>query len=146
LLSPDTRQPRAVWWAYKAYAEGVPGRVSSTSDDERVVVLASGATPQSPRSSQNQVVIGAHPTSAVLAGADRPVKSRITLRHIGALLELKGATAVTMEISSIPNSGERALPSLPAPRMRQLPVQDDSVQLEMSLAPESIYVLKLRRP
>lgn len=41
LLNCDLDAPRAVWWAYKWYAEGMDSRVSATSDHPEVVPLAS---------------------------------------------------------------------------------------------------------
>ena len=41
LLTPGGR-PRSAWWAYRAYADGVDGRVPGSSSDPAVAVLASG--------------------------------------------------------------------------------------------------------
>jgi len=51
LLVPGTFEPRAAWWATKAYSDGVGSRVLSRFSDPHVVGIAS-ATSDRPRSAQ----------------------------------------------------------------------------------------------
>ncbi len=41
ILTPESFEPRAVWWVYRAYAAGVPSRVKSHSAHQGIASLAS---------------------------------------------------------------------------------------------------------
>lgn len=86
IITPDTKEPRAVWWAFRAYADGVDSRVASASNDRQIVPIASraGADPDFA-----QVLIG-HSGVAV----DRPpAEVAVTLRGLEAVPGPSGSPA-----------------------------------------------------
>lgn len=106
LLTAGSYQPRAVWWAYKHYADSVPSRVQSTSSDVRIVSFASrgGDAKDAPA----RVLIGYY------AYKDSPNMMSVRLRFQGlkAVPALAKATKVRVKIDQIPNSGEASVPQL----------------------------------
>lgn len=98
LISPDDLfNRRAVWWAYKYYADGVGQRIKSQSSSVRVPVLASKS---------GQVLFG------YMMSGFSPTKAKITLdlRDVNAIAPGK---PLTMTILKIPNSRESATEYLP---------------------------------
>lgn len=106
LVAPDG-QPRSAWWAYRAYADGVDGRVPArSSDPEAVAVLAGGRTGSG---GEAQVVLAR--LDRVHPGA-RPLEVELTLKGLPRAPALGGARRVRVDVSLLPDSGEAPLPAL----------------------------------
>jgi hypothetical protein len=141
LLTPQTRHPRAAWWAYKAYADGADERVASTTNNGRTFALASTVRHQDRGSTTTaQVILGTYGINGLPAP---PVRANLILNHLSAVPYLRGRKEVTLSITRIPNTGEAPLTSLAAPEMYRLPVIADSVQINLNLPVEEACVIKL---
>ncbi len=102
LVTPNTAQLRAGWWAYKLYSDGVPTRVLSASSERQVVALASAG---SAVDQQAQVLIGYFD-----AGKSPPaVDIILALYNLRALPFLQAANSVLVGLRGIPDSGEAEL-------------------------------------
>lgn len=96
LVEVETMRPRAVWWAYKLYADGVASRVKSATSDPTVVALASRS---SSISGQTQVLVA---RSDKTAGTPKPVD--VLLGNLRTLPAIKRTAKLT--ISRLAASGE----------------------------------------
>lgn len=99
---PNTFEPRAAWWTYKAYADGVNSRVLSRSDNDRLVALASKSNPQG----KAQVLLGYF---------DRNYSSATTVTLNLANLQALGIQSgqkVSLKLEKIPNNLEGAVQKL----------------------------------
>ncbi|MEG3847882.1 beta-xylosidase [Microcoleus sp. herbarium19] len=101
-VTPNTFEPRAAWWTYKAYADGVNSRVLSQSDNDRLVALASKSNPEG----KAQVLLGYF---------DRNYSSAATvtlnLANLPAL-GIQSGQKVSLKLEKIPNNLERAVQKL----------------------------------
>jgi hypothetical protein len=101
LLMPETHQKRALWWAYKYYADGVDNRVYSHTNNPEVVPLA---TSQS---------IEGHP--AVLLGywdwarPDYTEEVELKLQNIDKLEGFEEAGQVKLIVEELPDTKDIAL-------------------------------------
>ena len=82
--------PRASWWAYKTYADGIDSRVKAASDNPNVVVMASRAP--------GQVLIG------YIGGTKPPTNVNLNLRNLGYIGQR--GTTLKVRIAKVPNAGE----------------------------------------
>jgi hypothetical protein len=118
LLTHDTGNPRAAWWAYKLYADGVPTRALSGSSDPRAVSLASAG---SEAADQAQVLLGYFES----AGAPPNQILEVVLENLGALPFLASADALLASLFRIPNSGEQELAAPQLLAQTTLPIAKD---------------------
>ncbi len=82
LLTHDTHQPRAVWWAYQWYAKSEGRRVATTSNNPDLIVIASQSAPESESPAEAQVLLASNAAS----GAPRPLKDvSVQFQNLGAL-------------------------------------------------------------
>ncbi len=142
LLTPGGQDPRAVWFAAKEYADGVPTRVASTSSDPYLVSLASR---QAPGPKQAQVLLGRLTRQRVrnLQRADVSVR----LDALSNLPFLAGRSAVRVEVHRIPATGERALAGLERVSDQRLRVINGSANLTLRrFKLHDAYVLTLSKP
>ena len=132
ILTPDTHQPRAAWWAYKTYADTVHGRVVSSSSDRRLAPFAS--------------VSGQKATILVGCFADEqystaPVPIRLRLSHLSGL-SLLHTRRVSLKIEKIPDTGEQAVPILPIIQAQTAAVVNGELALILPpLAVHEAYVV-----
>lgn len=102
MVNPNTFEPRAAWWTYKAYADGVNSRVLSRSDNDRVVALASKSNPEG----KAQVLLGYF---------DRNYSSATTvtlnLKNLPQL-GIQSGQKIRLKLEKIPNNQEGAVPKL----------------------------------
>ena len=102
MVTPNTFEPRAAWWTYKTYADGVNSRVLSRSDNDRVVALASKSNPEG----NAQVLLGYF---------DRNYSSATTvtlnLRNLPQL-GIQSGQKIRLKLEKIPNNQERAVQKL----------------------------------
>ena len=107
---PNTFEPRAAWWTYKAYADGVNSRVLSRSDNDRLVALASKSNPQG----KAQVLLGYF---------DRNYSSATTvtlnLANLPAL-GIQSGQKVSLKLEKIPNNLEGAVQKLVTVKEEQI--------------------------
>jgi xylan 1,4-beta-xylosidase len=105
LVTPGTSQPRAAWWTYKLYADGVSSRVRTSTHDSSVAALASSesALPGAP-----QILVGRFSASPDTHGT---TSVSITLRGLDALPRFASASRVTIVVRQIPDQGTRPLSS-----------------------------------
>jgi hypothetical protein len=102
MVTPNTFEPRAAWWTYKAYADGVNSRVLSKSDNDRVVALASKSNPEG----KAQVLLGYF---------DRNYSSATTvtlnLKNLPQL-GIQSGQKIRLKLEKIPNNQEGSVPKL----------------------------------
>ncbi len=139
ILTP-TQQPRAVWWAFRAYAAGVDSRVASAITDPRIVAIASRKGLDAEAA---QVLIG-----HIGVQIDRPPADvTVTLRGVESLPGPSDANCVELVGSHIPNAGESPVDQ-PAPAFRlyaQSESGDVRVILQSPVDEHEVVVLSLQR-
>jgi hypothetical protein len=139
LLVPGSYEPRAAWWTYKAYADGVDARVAAkVSGGARIVALA---TRRAHDGDRPQVLVGAY--SGRRGGT--PDRVELVLDHLDAAPGLRGAKELRVSVARIPDSGEAPVRSLPRARTIEIKVSGDSARGEIPLEPEEVLVLTLER-
>ncbi|MEG3842755.1 beta-xylosidase [Microcoleus sp. herbarium14] len=109
-VTPNTFEPRAAWWTYKAYADGVNSRVLSRSDSDRLVALASKSNPEG----KAQVLLGYF---------DRNYSSATTVTLNLANLQALGIQSgqkVSLKLEKIPNNLEGAVQKLVTVKEEQI--------------------------
>jgi len=107
IIAPGSFQPRAAWWAYKTYSDGVGSAVKITLQGPGVVAFAS--------KKPAQVLLGHFGQSGSLT-----VNPTVYLEHLTAL-GVNGKT-VQVTITKVPNNGEQTV-SAPTPvSVQQVPV------------------------
>ena len=105
LLTAGSLQPRAVWWAHKLYADGVPTRVTATTSGPNVVSLASRQS----ETAAPQVLVGHVDFQRTLNHLPGSLTAHLILRGLAALPQFRGAFRIVARLESIPNTGEAAL-------------------------------------
>lgn len=138
LLTPETKEPRAVWWAYRAYAAGVDSRVVSALTDRQIVAIASG---EGLEAGAAQVLIG---HIGVLVERP-PTEITLTLRGLDALPG--DDSCVELDVSRIPNAGEDPLtgPEPPYQLRREIESGQIRVTLPSPLPEHEVLILAVRR-
>ncbi|HEU0024369.1 MAG TPA: hypothetical protein VFQ12_07050 [Thermoleophilaceae bacterium] len=124
LFTPDDR-PRSAWWAYRAYADGVAGRVPSRSDSPAIAVLAS----RRDVAGHVQVLLARHDR---VGPAPNPLAVELTLRGLGSALS--GARSAVATVQLLSDTGEQPLPE--PPTIAELPVRVGAG--EVTLRPGSL--------
>ncbi|AKJ65418.1 GH39 family glycosyl hydrolase [Kiritimatiella glycovorans] len=103
LLNGPNGDPRAVWWTFKSYADGVAGRVESTTLDERVVPLGSRQVAGSPGTAQ--VLLGYFEFGSTPDRAD----VTLTLNNLDSVTGFEANGAVCIQVETIPDTGSSSL-------------------------------------
>ena len=136
ILTPDTHQPRAAWWAYKAYADSIAGRVATEATDLRLVAFSSRT------GSQAQVVLGDYVyQKQPMAVGD----VRLRLVNVMTLPGVKKAGRVRCTLERIPNTGQAPLPSPLRVREETVPVVGGVAELTIPrVGPHEAYRVTLR--
>jgi len=138
LLTPDTRTPRAIWWAYKAYSEGVERRVEASSSNPWTFVLASGSGQEGIAAERAQIIVGAYGLTG-----DLHVPIVVTMGNLNGVPSLRGRHSVGVSITRVPDTGENPMPALSPPTEAVLAITGDSAQLELNATAEAIYIITL---
>ena len=116
-VTPNTFEPRAAWWTYKAYADGVNSRVLSRSDSDRLVALASKSNPQG----KAQVLLGYF---------DRNYSSATTvtlnLTNLPAL-GIQSGQKISLKLEKIPNNLEGTVQKLVTVKEEQISANSSSL-------------------
>jgi hypothetical protein len=131
LLTHDTGNPRAGWWSYKLYADGVGTRVLSGTTDRRVVSIASAGSAADDRA---QVLLGYFkstnpPPNQVL---------EVELQNLRALPFLATADSIVVDLSLIPNSGEQELSAPQFLAQKTVPIESDGSAM-LTLPPLNLH-------
>jgi Glycosyl hydrolases family 39 len=136
LLTPGGR-PRAAWWAYERYADGVAARVPSSSSDPAVASLASSR------------LEGRVAAQLLLARLDRARRAR----PLTVGLELDGLEShsadgrVLVSVRRLPDSGEAALGGPALLRRDELELDDGALRLRAgALRPHEALVVTVAAP
>lgn len=121
LVEPGPFAPRAVWWVYKAYADGFSSRVRTQGTSPKVIGLAS----RSNGKNQAQVLFGyfeqgRSPGQAFIT---------ITLRNLQQLGFVQPGQPLNLTISQIPDSGEAVVKELATVKREQITVTNQVVRL-----------------
>lgn len=138
LVTRQTYQPRSGWWVFKSYADGVNGRIASTSTNPSVATLASRTsdTPQT-----GQVMIG------YFNRFNSNLGSRSVQVNANQLSAISGAFRGICKVETylIDNLGEAQVLSLPTLGTQFLPVDQNSVSFEVpSIGLHQVVLAKLR--
>ncbi|WP_293128817.1 beta-xylosidase [Microcoleus sp. bin38.metabat.b11b12b14.051] len=112
MVAPNTFEPRAAWWAYKAYADGVNSRVLSRSDNDRLVALASKSNPEG----KAQVLLGYFDSN--YSSATTVTLNLANLQYLG----IPSGQKVTLKLEKIPNN-------LEAPVQKLVVVKEESISV-----------------
>ena len=110
MVAPNTFEPRAAWWTYKAYADGVNSRVLSRSDNDRLVALASKSNPEG----KAQVLLGYFDSN--YSSATTVTLNLANLQHLG----IPSGQKFSLKLEKIPNN-------LEAPVQKLVTVKEESV-------------------
>ncbi len=135
LLTRDTFQPRAVWWAYRWYAEGEGHRVFTSGDNPDLVALASG---QAGGPAAAQILLASHGSRGA-ARALQDVTIQLTQLHSLPFVA-PGATRVTARVESVSFTG-LGTGAVPQPRVLVdvLPLDINGGSASLSLGAISPY-------
>jgi hypothetical protein len=134
LLTSDLR-PRATWWAYKAYADGVDARVASTASDARIVALGSARVAGTADAAQ--ALLGFSSPDRLPASASVAVR----LANLTALPFVSGRNSVRVQVWRIPNSLEAALPRMELVSDRRATISGGGVSLTVNAEMNHAYVV-----
>ena len=104
MLTPGTFQPRSVWYAHSAYADGVATRVQSAVSDPSIVALASSF---SSSSGVPQILLGFLNYQGTQARS-----FHLTLRNVDSLPGMAGVANLNLHVERIPDTEESALAQL----------------------------------
>jgi len=102
MVVPNTFEPRAAWWTYKAYADGVNSRVLSKSDHDRLVALASKSNSEG----KAQVLLGYFDRN--YSSATTVTLNLVNLQQLG----IQKGQKVSLKLEKIPNNLEGAVKKL----------------------------------
>lgn len=120
LLTPGSFEPRAAWWVYKIYADGVDSRVKSVSTDSQVVALASKA-----RGNQKaQVLLG----YSNYHGSPTSKSITLKLKNLQALGLTGDKNKVYLELCRLSDSQEKAVKSLAVAKREKLTISNGQAQ------------------
>ena len=138
LISTDTFQPRAAWWAYKTYADGAASRVISTSTNPKVVALGSS---QSDSANKAQVLIGFFKESF-----KEPAKVNVlvNLNNLNNLQFVTNSQSVRIKIEKIPDAGEKAVKNLDFISERNFSLSNNSLKITLNdVAVNEVYLITI---
>jgi hypothetical protein len=137
LIDPANFSPRAPWWAYKLYSDGVSTRISVPYTNGPLVALASSgsATPQTA-----QVLVGYFDQGTPAATADFLVQ----LTNLNSLSFLSGSTSAQVGIQKIPNAGSADVAVLTPVSTTTIAIQNNSLTVPITgIALHETYVISI---
>lgn len=143
LIVPGTSEPRAVWWAYRLFAQGVAGRVGSANQQGALLASAAVVAPSAgnyPSNAVAQVLTGVGNIDQAPAGA--PIAVRLS--GINAVAGLETAAQVRVRLIVINPTGEAAA-TAPQPVLDQnIIVKNGTSIIRISNpVPEAVYQIVL---
>ncbi|MGF1493667.1 MAG: beta-xylosidase [Microcoleaceae cyanobacterium] len=137
LVTPDTGQPRAAWWVYRAYADGFKTRVKTQLSHPRVVALASGATQNKPA----QILLGYFEQGVTAPQANVTV----VIKNLQKLSGFQPGKPMALVVERIPNSGEKVVQNLAQVKQEQITVNNEVLRLTIpNVKLHEVYRLTIR--
>ncbi len=136
LVTPDQGLPRAAWWVYKAYAEGVNTRVTTQSDNPKIVAVASRSNAEG----KAQILFG------YFEQAFSPPTAGVTLilKNLQQLNLPNQSGTLTFKVERIPDSGEEVIKQLVTLRQENIAVSNQVVRLTIpNLKLHEAYLLTI---
>lgn len=109
LLTQGTFQPRSVWYAHWAYADGVASRVQSAVSDPNIVALASSSAASV---AAPQILLGFVDFPVFFSNGTESRNFHLTLRHVDSLPGMASATNLILRVERIPDTEESPLAQL----------------------------------
>jgi hypothetical protein len=141
LLTAGTFQPRAGWWAAKAYADGFASRVASDTSNPLVIVLGSSGGPGSQAA---QVLVGYFNYPSAKAPAVSPT---VTLKNLPKLGFLADVSQVHLKFEKIPATAEAALAAPIVTLETDVPIGSGTAQVTIpGVNAAEAYRITLTRP
>ena len=116
-VTPNTFEPRAAWWTYKAYADGVNSRVLSRSDNDRLVALASKSNPEG----KAQVLLGYFDSN--YSSSTTVTLNLTNLQALG----IQNGQKFSLKLEKIPNNLEGAVQKLVTIKVENMTVNSGSL-------------------
>jgi hypothetical protein len=126
LLTP-AGQPRAAWWAFRAYASTLAGRVPSSTNQDRLVAFAARGAAGAPA----RVVVA---TYEVLL-TDAAAAVTLTLKHADQLLAPGSARRLRVRVQQVPDAGLEPVTELPVLSDTVVEVPAGTLSLELPATP-----------
>lgn len=123
LLNPKTFEPRAAWWAYKAYADGFNSRVKTTSSDKRIVALSSKSKANFGK--EAQVLIG----YIDFRNSPPKVSINVKLNNLQQLVFLGKRRKIHVKVEQIPNLAELSVKHLNILQQGEVSFSKNSVRI-----------------
>lgn len=138
ILTPDTHEPMAAWWAYKTYADSLPLRIQSRVSDPRLAAFAS----RSADGNGAQALVGYF---AYKDYSPPAIGLRLRLQNVSRLKFVGDAASVHVTIERIPDSGRTPLAAPLKVKEGDLPVVGSAVTTTLPpLALHEAYLITLR--
>jgi xylan 1,4-beta-xylosidase len=138
LVSTDTFETRAAWWAYKTYADGAESRVTSTTTNPKVVALSSS---QSDSANKAQVMVGFFRESFK---EPAKVNVSINLNNINSLHFVANSQSVRIKIEKIPDAGERIVKNLAFISEKNFLLSGNSLKIALNdVAVNEVYLITI---
>lgn len=139
-LVTENFQPRAAWWTYKKYADGVDSRVAGSTTDPHVTVLASS---RSGAASQAQILIGFFQKTP-----DDPAETTVSVKvdNIDRLSFIAGDQKARIKIEKIPYAAERAIKRLELISEKEISLSNASVQIALGkISANEVYAVTIAK-
>jgi hypothetical protein len=137
IIDPSTGEPRAAWWSYKYYADGVASRVASSTIDPSIVGIASRS---SATAGAAQIVIGAIAVNGNAPSTGTPI---VMLQGLNSVPALAGLTAVTVRVTTIAATDVAPVPALPAATTTVVAVTNGSTAVKIPIAEHAAVVMTI---
>ena len=144
LLTPGTFQPRSVWWAHRAYADGVASRVESAVSDPNIVALSSSSVPSS---GSPQILLAYVNYPATLQKTPDSRSFHLTLKRVDALSGIGRLATLGLRVELIPNTEESALAQPQLVRVLSVPIVSGTADVDLpALSLAYVYRITLVDP
>jgi len=128
LLDPRSSQPRSVWWATKAYADGSGTRRLTRSSGSMVAGLGSAT---SDRERTAQLLIAHFERRPATTAYRDAVDVDVTLRSLERLSWLKGKRSARISLERFPDTGEAVLARPHGRRASSVRIEDGKARLRL---------------
>jgi hypothetical protein len=139
LIDPSLKVPRAGWWTYKAYADGVATRVATTHG-ANFVALGSAA---SDRSDKAQVLIGYMPIPGT---TNAPQNVLLDVKNLRSLPVFSGGGVVRIDVFRIASLGQEPM-NEPSFVTVFDEIVGDTLSLTLDpLGPDEVFIVSFSRP
>ena len=128
LLTSGTFQPRGVWYAHQAYADGVTSRVQSAVSDPNIVSLASRSLSSS---GDPQILLGYLDFQGTTQKTVETRNFHVKLSHLDQLPISNGSSVVGLHLELIPDTGEGTLTGLQLIEIISAPISGGTAEFDL---------------